>query len=117
MRDRRLQRIEAVIERQQGVPAEGENDRLFPNRQHRGGGLSRAGRQISDRAALLPLGHGLRVDPVALGQSPQALLTTLYRSTDRLCRGGAAVKNLAHSASLHAGENGAPSKPGIKHLS
>jgi len=40
----------------------------------------------------------------------------LYRSTDRLCRGGAAVKNLAHSASLHAGENGAPSKPGIKHL-
>jgi hypothetical protein len=26
------------------------------------------------------------------------------------------VENLAHSASLHAGENGAPSKPGIKHL-
>jgi hypothetical protein len=26
------------------------------------------------------------------------------------------VKNLAHSASLHAGENTAPSNPGIKHL-
>src|SRR5438874_13283767 len=39
-----------------------------------------------------------------------------YRSTDRLCRGGAAVKNLAQSASLHAGENNAPSKPGTKHL-
>jgi uncharacterized linocin/CFP29 family protein len=26
------------------------------------------------------------------------------------------VKNLAHSASLHAGENNAPSKPGTKHL-
>jgi hypothetical protein len=43
-------------------------------------------------------------------------LTMLYRSTDRLCRGGAAVKNLAQSASLHAGENNAPSKPGTKHL-
>jgi hypothetical protein len=53
---------------------------------------------------------------VALGQSSQALLTILYRSTDRLCRCGAPVKNLAHSASLHAGENNAPSKPGTKHL-
>jgi hypothetical protein len=53
---------------------------------------------------------------VPFGQSAQALLTTLYRSTDRLCRGGAAVKNLAQSASLHAGENNAPSKPGTKHL-
>jgi hypothetical protein len=26
------------------------------------------------------------------------------------------MKNLAHSASLHAGENNAPSNPGIKHL-
>ena len=38
------------------------------------------------------------------------------RSTDRLCHRGASVKNLAHSASLHAGENNAPSKPGTKHL-
>ena len=51
---------------------------------------------------------------MAFGQSSQALLTTLYRSTDRLRRGGAAVKNLAQSASLHAGENNAPSKPGTK---
>ena len=29
MRDRRLQRIEAVVERQQGMPAEGDDDRLF----------------------------------------------------------------------------------------
>src|SRR5271168_3269171 len=116
MWDRRLQRIEAIIVRQHGVPAEGDDNRLFPNRQHRGGGLSRTSRQISDSAALLPLGHGLRVDPVAPRKGPQALLTTLYRSTDRLCRGGAAVENLAHSASLHAGENGAPLKPGIKHL-
>src|SRR5438067_9624916 len=53
---------------------------------------------------------------MALGHGPQALLTTLYRSTDCLCRSGAAMKNLAQSASLHAGENNAPSKPGTKHL-
>jgi hypothetical protein len=29
MRDRRLQRIETVIERQQGVPPEGNDDSLF----------------------------------------------------------------------------------------
>src|SRR6516165_9006594 len=40
----------------------------------------------------------------------------LYRSTHCLCRGGAAVKNLAHSASFHSRERIAPSKPGIKHL-
>src|ERR1700691_2100433 len=40
----------------------------------------------------------------------------LYRSTDRLCRCGAAVKNLAHSASFHSLENNAPSNPGIKQL-
>jgi hypothetical protein len=78
--------------------------------------LLRARGQIRDRAALLPFGHGLRVDPVPSGQSSQALLTTLYRSMDLLCRGGAAVKNLAQSASLHAGENNAPSKPGTKQL-
>jgi hypothetical protein len=40
----------------------------------------------------------------------------LYRSTHRRCRGGAPVKNLAHSASFHSKENNAPSKPGIKQL-
>jgi hypothetical protein len=40
----------------------------------------------------------------------------LYRSTDRLCRCGASVENLTHSASFHSGEKTAPSKPGIKHL-
>jgi hypothetical protein len=43
-------------------------------------------------------------------------LTMLYRSTDRLCRRGAPMKNLAHSASLDSDDNDAPSKPGIKQL-
>jgi hypothetical protein len=31
MRDRRLQSVEAVVERQQGVPSEGDHDRLLFN--------------------------------------------------------------------------------------
>src|SRR5438045_8162910 len=84
---------------------------ILLDRQHRRAGLFRAGRQIGDRTALPPFRNGFRVDAMALGQAPQALLTTLYRSTDRLSRRGAAVKNLAQSASLDAGEDSAPSKP------
>ncbi len=40
----------------------------------------------------------------------------LYRSTDCRRRCGAAVENLAHSASFHSREKIAPSNPGIKHL-
>jgi hypothetical protein len=43
-------------------------------------------------------------------------LTMVYRSTDCRRRCGAAVENLAHSASFHSWENNAPSKRGIKHL-
>src|SRR6266404_5536036 len=107
MRDCRLQSIEAIIERQERVAAESDDDRLLLDRQHRGLRTFRAGRQIGDRAALLPLGDGLWVDAVALGQRPQARLTMLYRSTDCLCRRGAAVENLAHSASFHSPENNA----------
>src|SRR6266496_5038416 len=115
MRDRRLQGVEAIVERQQRVPAEGDDDRLLFDRQHRRLRTPGAGWQIGDRAALLPLGDGLRIDAVAPGQCPQARLTMLYRSTDRLCRRGAAVENLAHSPSFHSPENNAPSKAGIKH--
>jgi hypothetical protein len=40
----------------------------------------------------------------------------VYRSTDRRRRCGAAVENLAHSASRHSREKSAPSNPGIKRL-
>jgi hypothetical protein len=43
-------------------------------------------------------------------------LTMLYRSTDRLCRCGASVKNLSHSASFSRSEKYAPSNSGTKHL-
>jgi hypothetical protein len=83
MRQRCLQGIKAVVERQERMPAKDDDDRFVLDRQHRGLRFSRSSRQIGDRPALVPLGHGLLVDPVLLGQSPQALLTMLYRSTDR----------------------------------
>ena len=69
-----------------------------------------------DGAAGLPFGDGFPIDAVALGKAPQAFLTMLYRSTDCRCRCGAAMENLAHSASFHSREETAPSNPGIKHL-
>src|ERR1700741_2807523 len=116
MRDRRLQGIEAIVERQQRVAAESDDDRLVLDGQHRGLGIFWPGLQIGDGAALPPFGNGLGIDAISLGKVPQALLTMLYRSTDRLCRCGAAVKNLSHSASLESGDKGAPSNPGIKQL-
>src|SRR5215208_3440948 len=77
---------------------------------------SRPRRPISGGIPLLPFGDRLLVDAMALSQGPQARLTILYCSTDCLCRCGAAVENLAHSASLHSGDKNAPSNPGIKHL-
>ncbi|MBG6147642.1 hypothetical protein IWQ51_005797 [Labrenzia sp. EL_142] len=80
-----------------------------------------------DRSSLGPVGRSvtelrffhlatLGIDPVALGECSQALLTILYCSTHRLFRFGAPVQNLSHSASFHSGEKIAPSKLGIKQL-
>jgi hypothetical protein len=76
----------------------------------------RPGRQISQRCPLLSFGDGLLIDPIPLRKHSQALFTILYRSTNYLCRRGAAVEKLAHSASFHSKENNAPSKSGIEHL-
>src|SRR5258708_5683094 len=91
LRDRGLQSVEAVIEGQQSMPAEGNDDRLLFHSQDGGAGMLRPGTQIGHRTALPPLGHRLRVDSMASSQRSQALLTMLYRSTDHLCRGGASV--------------------------
>ena len=83
MRDRRLQGVKAVVERQQGMFAERDDDRLFFDRQHRRMRVPRTRWQVPGLRAPLPLGDGLLVDAVALRQNPQALLTMLYRSTVR----------------------------------
>src|SRR5215207_4267428 len=111
-----LEGIEAVIQRQQRVAPKGDNEGLLLEREHGRARLLGASALVLDRGALLPLGHRLRVEAVAPGQPPQALLTMLDRATHRRCRAGAPMKNLAHSASLHSGEKNAPSNPGTKHL-
>ena len=100
VRNSGLQGVETVIQRQQRVLAEGNDNRFFLDGEHRGMSILRAGSHIGSVTPAPPLGDRLRVDPVALGQDPQALLTILYCSTDCRCRAGASVKNLSHSASF-----------------
>ena len=116
MRNGRLSWIQAIIKGQEGMPSEGHDDRLFFNGKNCRSWLSGSCPHISHRVEFALLGHRLWIDAVALRKSPQALLTMLYRSTDRLSRGGAPMKNLAHGASFHGGEKIAPLNTGIKHL-
>src|SRR5215217_6064928 len=116
MRNGGLERVEAIIERQERVPPKGNDDRLVLEREHRRLGLLGSGGPVGNRATLLPLGDGFWIDAVALGQRPQALLTMLDRSTHCRRRAGAPMQNLAHSASFHSNEKSAPSKPGTKQL-
>jgi hypothetical protein len=82
-RDRR--RMEAIVQRQERLPAKGNMMASSSTDNTEAFCIRRAGRKIADRTAFLPLGHGLLIDPVAFGKRPQALLTILYRSTDRPC--------------------------------
>src|SRR5260370_41305733 len=67
------------------------DNRLFLDGKDSRLGFLGACREISDGLTLLPLRDSLLVDPVALSEGSQALLTILYCSTDCLRRGGAAV--------------------------
>lgn len=118
LRQGRLEGLEAVVERQQGMPPECDNDGILLGREGGGVWLTRAGWQVGHRSPLAPFGVRLGVHPprVAARLFPQARLTMLDRATDRLCSSGAAVESLAHSASFHAWEKTAPSNPGIKHI-
>jgi hypothetical protein len=51
------------------VLAEGDDDRLFRNREHRGMRCSRPRRAICGGVPLLPFGDGLRVDAMALARA------------------------------------------------
>jgi hypothetical protein len=66
--------------------------------------------------ALFPLRGRLRIDPIALGQRPQTVQTSLDRAPDNPRRRGASMQYLAHSTSFHSDDEVAPSKPGIKHI-
>ena len=62
VRDRRLQCIEAVIQRQQRMAPECDDHRLFGLCQNGGPRLRRPGLHILDRRALAPFRHRLGVD-------------------------------------------------------
>ena len=111
-----LQSIETIIQRQQRMPAKCHDGGLLLQRQYGGVRMLRTGWQIGHRAPLPPLGHRLGIDPMPTRQGPQALLTMLYRSTDRLRRCGAPVQNLSRSASFHLMDKNAPSNAGTKQL-
>jgi hypothetical protein len=66
MRDRRLSRVKAIVQRQQFMVPERHNHGLIVDRQRRGPGLLRSGSQIGRRASLTPLGDRLLIDAVAL---------------------------------------------------
>jgi len=70
---------------------ESNDDRLLLDGKDSRLGFLGASRTIGDSLALLPLRDSLLVDPVALGETSQALLTILNCSTNCLRRGGAAV--------------------------
>ena len=90
LRDRRLERIETVVQGQEGVFAKSHRDGLLFKRKDRGA-RRRPHRCILDILAATPLGHRLGIDVVARGQRSQALLTMLDRPTHCRRRPGAPV--------------------------
>ena len=64
VRDRGLQRIKAVIERQQRMAPEGNNCGLLFGCQHRGADDLGTHRRIVHEGSLAPLGNRLLVEPV-----------------------------------------------------
>ena len=80
MGNRFLQGIKAIIQRQQGLAAEGHDNGFFLMAQDSGSRLLRSHRQVLDGIAPVPLRNRLGVDAMPLGQLPYALFTILYRS-------------------------------------
>ena len=115
-RYRGLQRIEAVIEWQKRVTAEGNTGRFLLDRQHRGSNIFRAHACIRHEPTLLPLLRRRWADAVTCGKNPHALLATLDRETSCLRRSEANVQKLAQSSSLQIGRSFVSPHSGTEHL-
>jgi hypothetical protein len=93
VRDQGLQSIEAIIQRQQRVPSEGDDCRLFFLGQHGRSRLLRPGLHVLDRRPLAPLRDGLGVDTQFPAQRRERSLRSLYCSSDGVRGRGAPVTN------------------------
>lgn len=74
LRDFGLLGVKAVVQPQKCVTAESDDARLLFDRKRCRMRLLWTGRQILYRRPLLPLGHGLLIDAVALGEIPSGSL-------------------------------------------
>ena len=115
-RDSGLEGIQAVVERQQRVPAEGDDGRFLLGGEHGRAGLLGSHCRVGRSLAPAPFLDGGWADAVGLRQRPYAFLAPLYRTTHCLSRCGAAVENLAHSSSLAAWRLSVPPHRGTEHL-
>lgn len=115
VRDRGLERVEAVVERQERVLAEGYDGRFFLRGERRRAGLLRPHRRVVSERALLPLRDGLAVDAVTRGELGHALFAPLDGAADGLRRAGAAVEYLSHRRWGWMGIESRPRHPGTKH--
>ena len=117
MRDRRLQGIEAVVQRQERVLAEGNDRRFFLGGQHRRARALRSHGRAMHEGPLAPLGDRLVVQSVPRSEFFERSFRSLYRSSDSVRGRDATVKYLSHSPSRNAGSDKLiPSHSGTEHL-
>ena len=116
MRDRGLQGIQTIVQRQKCMTTKRHHRRLFLFAQNCRPRLLRPGLHILNRNSLPPLRHRLWVDAQFFAQFRERSLRSLYCSSDGVRGRGAPVTNLSHSESFHSRERIAPSNRGIKHL-
>jgi hypothetical protein len=91
MRDLRLQGVETIVERGQGVPVESDDDRFFLELQFGRSDLQGHAR-VGSRLSHAPLLNGGRADILMSDQRLWALLVKLDRATDRVRWGGCCRK-------------------------
>ena len=101
MRDRGLQSIEAVVQRQQRVTSKRDDRRLLGLGENRRSRFLRPSFAVLNRRALAPLRDCLRVNSQLTAQLRERSLQSLYCSSDCVHGRGAPMTNLSHNASFH----------------
>ena len=117
VRDRCLERVETILERQPRVSTKRHDQGFFGWREHRRPRDLRAHRSVLETRAPPPLGDRLRVDAVALAQRLERSRRSLYCCSDGVSGRGASVKYLSHSVSLVVASILPPPHCGTKHPS